>query len=73
MASFDAARSGWSEGPVQSSEAQPHRPRGAIWVIAALYVFCAVVLVSWAEGWGDNNPQTAAPPAPQHSIHGTHG
>jgi hypothetical protein len=73
MASHLPSHSGWSEEPAQSSEAVRHGPRGAVWVIAALYIFCAFVFTSWAEGWGENNPQAAAPPAPQHSIHGTHG
>jgi hypothetical protein len=74
MASHLPSRSGWSEEPAQPSAAGPRRLRGAVWVIAALYIFCALVFTSWAEGWGENNPQAAAPPAaPQHSIHGAHG
>jgi hypothetical protein len=73
MASYLPPRADLSEGPAQSSEAKPQGPRGAGWIIAALYIFSALVLASWAGGWGESNPQAAAPPAPQHSIHGTHG
>jgi hypothetical protein len=58
----------------QSSQSASQGPRGAGWVIAALYIFSAVVVFSWFSGWGDNSPQTAAPPVQhQHSTHGTQG
>jgi len=28
-----------------------------------LYLFCALVLTSWAEGWGEEDYHAAAPPA----------
>lgn len=75
MASDFLPRSGWSESEAQPVESASQGPRGAGWVIAALYIFSAVVIVSWLGGWGENSPQTAAPPTTQHqhSTHGTQG
>jgi len=66
-------RSGWAESEAQPGRAESQGPRGAGWVIAALYVFCAIVVASWFTGWGENSPQTAAPPPAQHQQHSTHG
>jgi hypothetical protein len=36
-------------------------------VIAAFYIFAAVVFTGWAEGWWQNNPHATAPqPGLQH-------
>jgi hypothetical protein len=50
-------------------------PRGAGWVVAALYLFSAAVFASWFGPWGDDNNRQIADPPPQHqhSIHGTQG
>ena len=46
-------------------------PRGRGWVIAAFYVFAAIVLTGWAEGWWQNSPHATAPqPGLQQTTHG---
>ncbi len=67
-------RSGWHESQARPGQSVSRGPRGAGWLVAALYVFCAVVFASWFGGWGENSPQTADPPPQhQHSTHATHG
>jgi len=63
MASQFPSRSDWSAKQAQSGRAERSGPRGAGWVVAALYLFCALVLTSWAEGWGEEDYHAAAPPA----------
>jgi len=72
MASQISARSDWNER--EAAQSEKRGPRGAGWVIAALYVFSAVVVASWFGPWADDSAQTAAPPVQhQHSTHGTQG
>jgi hypothetical protein len=67
-------RSGWDESQAQSGGSEKRGPRGAGWVIAALYIFSAIVFATWFGPWGDDNRQVADPPQQhQHSIHGTQG
>jgi len=68
-------RSAWNESDAQPGRSEHQGPRGARWVIAALYVFSAVVIASWWGGWGENNnsPQAATPPAQHHSTHNPQG
>jgi hypothetical protein len=74
MADQLSPQSDWGDRQAQSGRVDRPGPRGAGWVIAALYIFSAVVVVSWFTGWGDDRPQTAAPPVQhQHSTHGTQG
>jgi hypothetical protein len=65
----------WNASAAQSSQSEGRRARGAGWVIAALYVFCALVVVSWFGPWANNDrSETAAPPPQhQHSTHATQG
>jgi hypothetical protein len=52
----------------------PQRPRGAVWVVTALYLFSGAVFASWLKGSGESNSRTADPPPQhQHSIHPTNG
>ena len=46
-------------------------PRGAVWVVAAFYLFAAVIFTSWMMDNGRSNYASSAPaPAPaHHSIH----
>jgi len=45
--------------------------RGAGWVLAAFYIFAAVVFTGWAEGWWQHTSHAAAPPAAsQRASHG---
>lgn len=63
-------RSGWNESEAQPGQSESRGPRGAVWVIAALYLFCALVFAGWLGGWDENGPRTADPPPQhQHSIH----
>jgi hypothetical protein len=74
MASQVSLRSDWRETPAQSGQVEKQGPRGAGWLIAALYIFSAVVFASWFAPWGADSAQTAAPPPQhQHSIHGPQG
>lgn len=71
MTSHLLSQSGWDQAQATSER---RGPRGAVWVVAAVYLFSALVFASWIEGWGDNAPQTAAPPPQhQHSTHPTQG
>ena len=38
-----------------------HGPRGRGIVLAAFYLFAAVMFTGWVEGWWDHNPHVAAP------------
>lgn len=64
-------RSGWNPSEARG-ESESNGPRGARWVVAALYVIFALIIVSWYTGWGENSPQTAAPAAPQPQHHSMH-
>jgi hypothetical protein len=74
MASQFSARSDWNQSETQAGQSGSRGPRGAVWVIAALYVFSAIVFASWFGPWADDSAQTAAPPAQhQHSTRPTQG
>ncbi len=49
--------------------ARPGAP-GAGWLIAAVYIFSALVFAAYLEGWGEKNPHTASPPAAHHTNAG---
>jgi len=68
MASQFLAQTGWSETQAQTGQAERRGPRGAVWIVVALYIFSALVLTSWAGGWGEENARASAPP-PQHPQH----
>ncbi len=56
------------ETQAQTGEVERRGPRGAVWVVVALYIFSALVLTSWAGGWGEENARASVPP-PQHPQH----
>ncbi len=51
----------------------PQRPRGAAWVVAALYLFSGAVFASWLQRSGESHQTADPPPQHQHSIHPTNG
>jgi hypothetical protein len=60
------------ETQAPSGTSRRPRPRGAAWVVAALYIFSGAVFASWLKG-ESNSHAADPPPQHQHSIHPTNG
>lgn len=44
-------------------------PRGAVWVVAAFYLFAAAIFTSWMMDNGRSNYASSAPAPIHHSMH----